>query len=383
MMNSFAPRSLPSHVVLWRTAVLALFATAGACSRDAHEAPAAAIPAPPGEVRLAAGSPKLAYLEVDTVGTRRERTVAVLPAVVAMDEDHSVRITSPVSGRVTTLLARSGDLVIRDQPLARIVSSDLAQAASDQVKAVAAARQTAGALARAQDLFNHRVIALKDLEQARTDDAQARAERDRAQLRVRQLGARGESVEGEFVLRAPFRGTIVERSVNPGSEVRIDGGVLMTLSALDTVWIDASAYARDLPQVQPGDRLVFSTEAAPGRSFGARVLRVSSALDPQSHTATVTAAIPNPDGALHPQMFGEARVVAPDTAREPVVSTTALVTQGAGTVVFVQEGPGRFVRRSVTVGEDDGATAVITSGLNLGERVVTRGSLLLAGELVR
>jgi cobalt-zinc-cadmium efflux system membrane fusion protein len=333
-------------------------------------------------VRFEPGSPKLGYLHVETVGTRHERVVAVLPAQVVMDEDHTVRIASPVVGRVTELPARAGDRVVRGQVLARIASGDLAQAASDLVKAEAAARQADAALARAQDLYEHRVIALKDLEQARTDDAQAGAERDRASLRARQLGASGGGVEGELDLRAPFPGTVVDRSVNQGSEVRNDNGqVLFTLSALDSVWITASAYARDLPAVRPGDRLLFTTDAAPGERFDARVLRVSSALDPQTHTATLIAVIPNSRGELRPQVFGEARVLATEPGSDPVVGDAALVTQGAGSVVFVEKGPGRFVRRPVMVGQDDGVDAVITSGLKPGERVVTRGSLLLSREM--
>jgi cobalt-zinc-cadmium efflux system membrane fusion protein len=334
------------------------------------------------EVRFESGSPKLDYLHVETVGTRREKVVAVLPAQVVMDEDHTVRITSPVVGRVTELLARAGDHVARGQPLARITSGDLAQAATDLVKAAAAAQAASAALARAQDLYEHKVIALKDLEQARTDDAQASAEQERAKLRVRQLGASGGGVEGELVLRAPFSGTVVDRGVNLGSEVRNDNGqVLFMFSALDSVWIVASAYARDLPAVRPGERLLFTTDAAPGRQFAARVLRVGNALDPQTHTATLTATIPNPGGELRPMVFGEARVLASESGTEPVVTDSALVTHGAGSVVFVQVGPGRFERRPVTIGQDDGVVAVITSGLKPGERVVTRGSLLLSQEV--
>jgi len=344
----------------------------------------AAAPRASGEVSFEPGSPKLDYVRVESVGTRGEQVVAVLPAQVVMDEDHTVRVTSPVVGRVTELPVRAGDHVAGGQVLARIASGDLALAASDLVKAEAAARQASAGLTRAQDLYDHRVIALKDLEQARTDDASASAESERAMLRVRQLGASGSGVEGELVLRAPFAGTVVDRGVNLGSEVRNDNGqVLFTLSGLDTVWITASAYSRDLPSVRPGDMLLFTTDAAPGRKFEARVLRVSNALDPQTHTATLTAAIANSQNELRPQVLGEARVLATDAARAPIVADSALVTEGDGSVVFVQEGPGHFVRRRVVVGDDDGVVAVIKSGLKAGERVVTRGSLLLSREADR
>ncbi len=378
-MNSSRTAGFPG--TLLGCAAACWLVVAAGCTSHKDDISAVAAPTATGVVRFEPDSPKLDYLHVETVTTRHEKVVAVLPAQVVVDEDHTVRVTSPVVGRVTGLPVHAGDHVTRGQVLARIVSGDLAQAASDLVKAEAAARLTSAALVRAQDLYDHRVIALKDLEQARTDDAQAGAERERARLRMRQLGASGSGDEGELVLRAPFSGTILDRSVNLGSEVRNDNGqVLFTLSALDSVWITASAYTRDLPTVRPGDGLLFTTDAAPGRTFSARVLRVSSALDPQTHTATLTAVIPNPRGELRPLVFGEARVLAMEGGSVPVVTDSALVTQGSGSVVFVEAGPGRFERRSVLVGEDDGVAAAITSGLKPGERVVTRGSLLLSRE---
>ena len=224
------------------------------------------------------------------------------------------------------------------------------------------------------------MIARKDLEQSENDAAAARAEAARTQARVTILGGGG--AEAEFSLRAPLRGEVVDRSTNTGAEVRPDGGdPLFVVSALDTLWLTASVYQPDLAQVRPGDRLVFSTDAAPGRSFTATIRYVSGALDPVTHTATLRAVLPNPGGILKPAMFGEARLLAPDREGEPVIPTSALVTHGTGSVVFVQLAPGRFVRRPVTVSTDDGRFASVTAGLHLGEVVVTRGSILLAAEL--
>jgi cobalt-zinc-cadmium efflux system membrane fusion protein len=336
--------------------------------------------APPGEVRLAPGSPKLASIAVDTVRARREKVVAVLPAQLALDEDHTVRVTSPVAGRVRSLDAAPGDHVAVGGALAHIVSSDVAQAQSDLLRAEAALTTASTSLLRARDLFAHQVIAQRELQQAVNDSAQARAERDRAQARVRQLGA-GPSVGQEYVLRAPIGGEVVDRSANPGMEVRPDlAAPLFTVSSLDTLWLIASVYERDLPVVRRGERVLFITEALPGRTVSARVSYVSSALDPVTRTATLRALVPNGERALHPSTFGEVRVVAPDTSGVPVVPTLALVTHGAETVVFVQTAPGRFTMRSVQITDDDGQTAVVVSGLRPGEIVVTRGSLLLSAE---
>jgi cobalt-zinc-cadmium efflux system membrane fusion protein len=355
---------------------IALVATGG---RRAGELEAASQP-PPGEVWLPPGSPKLASISVDTVRARGEKVVVVLPAQLALDEDHTVRVASPVSGRVRTLDAAPGDRVAAGGALAHIVSSDVAQAQSDLQRASATLTTALTSLARARDLFAHHIIAQRDLQQALNDSAQARAERDRAQARVQQLGT-GPDVGEEYVLRAPIGGDVVDRVANPGMEVRPDlPAPLFTVSRLDTLWLTASVYERDLNTVRRGQRVLFTTEALPDRTIAARIVHVSSALDPVTRTATLRALVPNASRALHPLMFGEVRIIAPDSSGLPVVPTLALVTQGDATVVFVQTGPGRFALRPVHVTNDDGQTAVVIDGLRPGEVIVTRGSLLLSAE---
>lgn len=355
---------------------------AAACGR----APAGddRVPAPvDGEIVLDAASPKFAFIDVDTVRVTRERTVATLPAQLALDENHTVRVYSPVTGRIRAVLAQPGDLVPSGAPLARIASGDFAQATSDQVKADAANVQAAAALARAEDLYAHRVIALKDLEQARSDAAQSRAEAERARQRAALLGG-GDGVQGDYALRSPIRGAVIDRAANAGAEVRPDASVpLFTISSLDTLWLVAQAPQRDLGWLRRGAHLAFTTDAAPGRSFDARVDYVSDQLDPVTHTALVRATLANRDRPLRAMVVGVARLFAPDGAAQTVVPTRALVTRGGETVVFVEKTRGHFVRRSVRVGDDDGLTATIVEGLAPGERIVTRGSILLAAEAER
>ncbi len=375
-MKSNVVLSLGALLAVLLALGIALVATGG---RRAGELEAASQP-PPGEVWLPPGSPKLASISVDTVRARGEKVVVVLPAQLALDEDHTVRVASPVSGRVRTLDAAPGDRVAAGGALAHIVSSDVAQAQSDLQRASATLTTALTSLARARDLFAHHIIAQRDLQQALNDSAQARAERDRAQARVQQLGT-GPDVGEEYVLRAPIGGDVVDRVANPGMEVRPDlPAPLFTVSRLDTLWLTASVYERDLNTVRRGQRVLFTSEALPDRTIAARIVHVSSALDPVTRTATLRALVPNASRALHPLMFGEVRIIAPDSSGLPVVPTLALVTQGDATVVFVQTGPGRFALRPVHVTNDDGQTAVVIDGLRPGEVIVTRGSLLLSAE---
>ena len=336
---------------------------------------------PPGEVHFDADSPKLATLHIDTVRARAERVLATLPAHVSADENHTARVLSPVTGRVIALLAQPGDRVQAGQALARLISTDASQASSEIARARAIVSVTDAALTRASDLYAHHVIAMRELEQARADAAQAHVEESRARNHVTQLGLAPDATGMDYVLRAPIAGVVVERTVNPGAEVRPDASIpLFTISSMSQVWLTARVYQNELPYVQNGVRLVFTTDAMPGRSFEARVSFVSATLDATTRTGLVRAVIANADGALRPEMFGEARLLTQDKVVTPVVATRALVTHGRETIVYVERTPGTFVRRVVRVGDDDGTWASIADGLRVGERVVTDGSILLDAE---
>ncbi len=351
---------------------------------EAHAAGAAAAP-PAGAVALAPA--QLAYVTIDTVRARAERAVATVPAQLAFDEDHTARVLSPVSGRVVSLDAKVGDVVRAGQPLAHLLSSDVAQAGADLAKAGATARQAETALTRSRDLYAHGVIAQKDLQQAETDAAAARAEETRASLRARLLGggASGAGGAGQtFVLRAPVGGEVIDRQVNVGTEVQPGGTTpLFTVSDLSDVWLTASLYQRDLASVRRGARVTFASDALGAAPVEARVTWIADALDPQTRTAPMRAVIPNPGRRLRAATFGQATLYASDDARTPTVPSAALVTRGGGTVVYVEDAPGRYRRRAVTVGEDDGAFATVVRGLQAGERVVGKGSLLVDAQAAR
>jgi cobalt-zinc-cadmium efflux system membrane fusion protein len=368
--------------------VCSLIAVMSGCRETPRAAQAASPPARPDEVRIDTASGKLAYIKVETPAIRRERVIAALPAQVVMNEDRTVRVLTPVAGRVASLDAAMGDAVTSGAALAHIVSGDLAQAASDLTKAQAATAQTAAALARAEDLYQHRVAPQRDVEQARSDNQQAKAEFARARSRLTALGADGAASEGgvssEYVLRAPIGGVVVDRTANPGAEVRPDSPTpLFTITSLDVVWLTANVYQRDLAAIHRGVALRFTTDAVAGREFAATVTYVSGTLDPQTRTAVVRAEMPNAGHLLRPLETGTARVLAPDSSPVLVVPTRALVTHGSDTVVYLEIVRGRYVRRVVTVGDDDGTTAVILSGINPSDRVVVDGSLFLEGESER
>ncbi len=158
---------------------------------------------------------------------------------------------------------------------------------------------------------------------------------------------------------------------------------LFTVGRSDAVWIWGDVYERDLGRVRRGLPVAISWAGEPGRSIAGTVDLVTGALDPQTRTARIRCAVPNPERRLKPEMFVTVSV---ELERRDVLALprTAVVKAGDRQTVFVQDGPApdgrtRFLQRAVELGDADDGWVEIASGLKPGERVVVSGSILLTG----
>ena len=126
------------------------------------------------------------------------------------DPARTINILPPVAGRVVKLRVGLGDRVVKDQPLAVIDSGDLAQAYSDDDKARDALQHTERTLERVRGLRNAGAGSLKDLEQAESDYAQAKAEFNRAEARLKEIGVPSQPKDGLRLLTitAPTAGSV-------------------------------------------------------------------------------------------------------------------------------------------------------------------------------
>ena len=109
-----------------------------------------------------------------------------------------------------------------------------------------------------------------------------------------------------------------------------------------------------------------------------RVTHISDTLDPQTRTVKVRAELNNSSGRFRPEMYGRIRYTEIKKPM-PLVNERAVYHADGNTVVFVEQAPGRFMRREVTLGKRVGDKLIIESGLKPGERVVVEGVIYLMG----
>lgn len=343
-------------------------------------------------VSYPANAPQLAYLTLEAAEPRR-LAVTHLTGRLYLPEDATVRVFTPVSGQVTRVRAAVGESIPLGGPLAEISSPDYGQALADARTASAALVAAEKAQARAKDLLEHGAAAAKDVEAAEAAYEGARAERDRADARLRLYHGSGDGADEVYVLRSPIAGTVVERNVNPGQEVRNDQMLanatnlfapLFVVSNPSTLWIQIDASESDLAEIQVGQAIRVAANALPGRTFGGAVASIGPSLDPATRSARVQGVVDNPGGVLKAEMYVSVDVVRDESriAQAGVeIPSKAVFTVDQKAYLFVEASPGRFERREVEIGTEKDGKVPVERGVAAGERVVTDGGLLLQAVL--
>jgi len=368
---------------------IAVLMCVGGCRR---ETPPSAPEVPAGEVWLTPQQVKEGHIEIETVQDRPVGGIIRAAGKVTFDDLRVAHVFSPVTGRITKILAQPGERVKKDQALCILQSPDLGSAVSDLAKAQATLLAAEKDWRRQKDLYEVHAASQRDFENAETAYRNARAEMERAQRKARLLRSAGlNQVTQEFLLRSPIEGEVIMRGANPGLEIQgqYSGGTsveLFTIGELDRVWVLADVFEMDLPRVKLGAQVVVNVLAYPSENFTGQVEWISGALDPISRTAKVRCSIANPNAKLRPEMFGTAMIsVDPDT--KLAIKRSAVLLLGEQPVLFAQmgttpDGQLRFQRRPVAVEDMTGGEYVpLKSGVSAGERVVVSGGVLLLGML--
>ncbi|MCZ6500128.1 MAG: efflux RND transporter periplasmic adaptor subunit [Gammaproteobacteria bacterium] len=186
-------------------------------------------------------------------------------------------------------------------------------------------------------------------------------------------------VQQRVGFHAPKDGIVVQLSVREGMYIT-PASQIMSLGQLDTVWLMAEVFERQVSWVEPGQRAEVQLDYLPGRTWQGTVDYVYPELSPSSRTARVRIRFDNPDEYLRPNMFARIRIFGtpvPDAIHIPL---QALIRGGSVDRVVLAEGDGRFRSKVVVAGIESGDRVQILSGLAAGETVVSSAQFLIDSE---
>lgn len=229
-----------------------------------------------------------------------------------------------------------------------------------------------------------------DIEAARTAIVQAQSQLKNANANTDQRAAYQATVAGlqadvlsaqadlanaqaqlaETILRSPIDGFVSSRLVDPGT-LASPGTPLLTLQALQTVWVNIPVPQEEIGQIAPGQTATVTVDSAPGSSFLGRVFQSVPSADPASRDFTVRVSLPNPNRLLKPGMFARVTLVTQRVSGAVVVPLEAVQKDADGSFVWTVSSDSKVHRQSVVTGVSDDAGIAILSGVKPGEKVVT------------
>lgn len=308
------------------------------------------------------------------------------------------------AGILRTIFVHIGQPVSAGEALAQLDTSGLAlsasQAQADAQAAAANAQQSAvdrtstriavdsAALRREESLYAAGVAALKDVQAARAqlaqdraDAASAVAQRSGATAQEQSAQARAALAQRDLAngtLRSPGDGVVTGILKRPGEAVDTTTPVV-AIGPGNSHDVTLQVASSDALRVHTGDAVTMTIPGTQLRSTGT-VAGVSPALDPSTQAATVVVR-----GIPMNAPAGSAVQATIDVAHDRgiVIPQSAIVQdpQSGDTLVFVQvrdkTGAVKFEQRTVRVDHENGAQALIGSGLKSGEKIAAQGGFAL------
>ncbi len=304
---------------------------------------------------------------------------------VTYDESRLSRIVSRVDGYVEKLYVdKSFTIVHKGDPLAAIYSPELYSTAQELLLAT----------------------------QRKSIDSLAASAREKLLLygvspqEIDAIVASGHGAP-RLVIRSPQTGYVIDKKIVAGAAVS-PKMTLFEVADLSTVWIEADVYEKDIPYLQPGQKVEATVEACPNRTFHGRLALIYPQLDAATRTNRVRFELDNPQNELRPGMFATVRINTPLETIEPfksaavkrahvmltasgkeiapltdeflVVPEQAVIDTGSKKVVYVEREPGLFEGVEVELGPRSGEFYPVVKGLKPGDKVAAAGGFLIDAE---
>lgn len=287
--------------------------------------------------------------------------------------NRDVLVAAEESGRIEEILVEKGSTVRSGQPIVRI---DDALLGSDVEQARARARLAQDTWERRKRLWENDGVGT---EQSYLEAKYAAQEAAAALARLEERLAR-------TTIRAPFGGVLDERRVEVGSMVS-PGTPVARIVDLDPVKVVGGVPERYASDVETGTAATVTFDVLPGEMYEGELTYVAATVNPDNRTFGVEFTLPNPEGAIKPEMVANIALVRRVLSDVVVVPQESLVRTEDGFRAFVvEESEGRTVARarSVETGASQENRVVIHRGLAPGERLVVVGQQMVAdGDRVR
>lgn len=302
------------------------------------------------------------------------------------------KLTPLAPGVIADIRVDVGDRVQEGQVLAIINSVDVAQAKSAYLSKIAEVEARTTVFEREQKLVNENIAARRDFQDAQAALKLAELEVRRTHQQLINLGftesevaeiAAEQSSSSDLYVRAPFAGTVVERTAVLGEAADSEGSIF-EIADLSTMWIELAVPEEQAFQIERGVEIIASVRALPELEIPGQITWISPRIDERTRMVRARATVSNDRGILRHGMFTEVSAMIGGTSNSLLIPGEAVHEIDGSPFVFVRQESDLFAVRRVDVGPRTvSGTIAILAGLTETESVVTGGSFTMKTEFLK
>jgi Cu(I)/Ag(I) efflux system membrane fusion protein len=308
----------------------------------------------------------LANITTVTIGSSTLNNNKVLNGRLAINPEQTNFISSRVAGRIEVLFVKeTGVKVSKGQPLYKIYSEQLATLQQEYLVAAAQVKQFP-----ADDKF-------QQIEKAAR---QKLLLYDQSEAQLRQL-VQFQKTDPYVTYPAPVGGVVAELQVTEGQYVA-EGGTIMRLEGYNSLWVEADLYPAEASAIKTGQVVKVIIPGWEDQPQHMTIQFINPSIQSGSQLMNVRGTIPNPDKQWQPGLQASILVPVKSTGNVLSLPVDAVIRDGKGMHVWIEESKGKFVPRMVKTGQENADVVEITGGLENGEKVVVTGAYLLYSEYI-
>lgn len=346
----------------------------------------------PGDPKVASGGKQesSAAIPVVAVRARRGNIGVYYTGLGTVTPMYTVNIQSRVDGQLMNVHYKEGDFVKKGDLLIEI----------DPRPYTAALTQAEGTLARDEaSLANARVdltryqslVPLRAVPEQTLATQQALVKQDEGTVELDRGVVDAARTNVEYTkIAAPISGLVGLRLVDPGNIVQTtDTNPMLVITQMDPITVIFTISEDQLPAIVPkyNAKQVLTVEAwdrQMTKKIGdGTVASLDNQIDQTTGTLRVRANFANPNNALYPNQFVNAKLLVQEKRGVVLVNSAAIQRNSNSTFVFLVQPNKTVTLRNVAVGTTEGDESEITSGLKSGDVVVLSGAdKLQEGSLV-
>ncbi|MBI5787589.1 MAG: efflux RND transporter periplasmic adaptor subunit [Candidatus Schekmanbacteria bacterium] len=319
------------------------------------------------------------------------------------DEERSVKQAEvTLAGSEARLSQSKLNLKIAERDLA----SERIRSEADLKSAEAKLKETAAKLARAQQLFEKKMISSAELDTIQSGQAQAAADLENARARIDDLktkeveiNSKREDIEiavaqvesdqlslsdarerlKDTKVAAPIDGVVSGKNVQIGQIIasgisNVGGGTtVLSLADLSRIYVLVAVDESDIGKIVNGQPAQIMVDAHPDTIFRGQVMRVATKGTITANVVTFEVKVEvtgENKRLLMPEMTANVEIAADQKHAVLLVPVAAIERRQQNQIVWMSKPDGSLQERTVETGVSDGASLEILSGLMEGEKVI-------------